>query len=276
MNIQLFVLVQSKTIQGPGFPGNFYLFAFKVSLEIKRSKAVTLVPIAPPGGRRVQSQVQPFPREWFEVDKPRYREKPLKWSRCSERAEAFPIRPLPVVAVASLVTQLITLGLRRFIALHSNCTNAPDSQTAFMAALLRQRGGCPVIRDGIPARSKGCARQGRTMAARGNHKLQPLSLSLWPFWLSYMNANALRLAPINTAITTANMATLAKGDSSWRGFLKPISKMTVCAPGQTQAERKDSRIKYTWCNMLATINMTVTDKRWPISYLQRFSNKDFL
>lgn len=60
---QLFVLVQSKTIQGPGFPGDFYLFAFKVSLEIKRSKAVTLVPIAPPGGRRVQSQVQPFPQE---------------------------------------------------------------------------------------------------------------------------------------------------------------------------------------------------------------------
>lgn len=88
---------------------------------------------------------------------------------------AFPIRPLPVFALASLVTQLITLGLRRFIALHSNCTNAPDSQTAFMAALLRQRGGCPVIRDGIPARRKGCARQGRTMAERGNHKLQPLS-----------------------------------------------------------------------------------------------------
>lgn len=54
-----FFLVQSKTIQGP----DFYLFAFKVSLEIKRSRAVTLVPIAPPGGRRVQSQVQPFPQE---------------------------------------------------------------------------------------------------------------------------------------------------------------------------------------------------------------------
>lgn len=32
---QLFFLVQSKTIQGPGFPGEFYLFAFKVSLEIQ-------------------------------------------------------------------------------------------------------------------------------------------------------------------------------------------------------------------------------------------------
>lgn len=72
--------------------------------------------------------------------------------------EALPVCPLAVVAVASLVTQLITLGLRRFIALHSNCTNAPDSQTAFMAALLRQRGGCPIIRDGIPTRGKGCAR----------------------------------------------------------------------------------------------------------------------
>lgn len=187
----------------------------------KRSTAMTLVPIAPPGGRG-----QPYPEcswsplSWFVVDKPHEGEKPLKWSRCSKQAEAFPLRPLPVVALASLVTQLITLGLRRFIALHSNCTNAPDSQTAFMAALLRQRGGCPVIRDGIPARSKGCARQGRTMAERGNHKLQPLSLRLWPFWLSYMNANALRLAPINTVITTANMATLAKGDCCWNSVSK--------------------------------------------------------
>lgn len=117
---------------------------------------------------------------------------------------------------ASLVTQLITLVLRRFIALHSNCTNAPDSQTTFMATLLRQQGGCPVIRDGIPARSKGCARQGRAMAKRSNHKLQPLSLRLWPFWLSYMNANALWLAPINTVITTANMASQAKRDCCWK------------------------------------------------------------
>lgn len=121
---------------------------------------------------------------------------------------------------ASLVTQLITLVLRRFIALHSNCTNAPDSQTTFMAALLRQQGGCPVIRDGIPARSKGCARQGRAMAKRSNHKLQPLSLRLWPFWLSYMNANALWLAPINTVIATANMASRAKGDCSWKSVAK--------------------------------------------------------
>ena len=177
---------------------------------------MTLVPIAPPGGKGASDpEVQPSPLPWFEVDKRHEGEKPLQWSRCSQQAEAFPARPLPVVALASLVTQLITLGLRRFIALHSNCTNAPDSQTAFMAALLRQRGGCPVIRDGIPARSKGCARQGRTMAERGNHKLQPLSPRLWPFWLSYMNANALRLAPINTVITTANMATLAKGEGCW-------------------------------------------------------------
>lgn len=128
--------------------------------------------------------------------------------------------PSSVAALASLVTQLITLVLRRFIALHSNCTNAPDPQTAFMAALLRQRGGCPVIKDGIPARSKGCARQGRTMAERSNHKLQPLSPRLWPFWLSYMNANALRLAPINTVITTANMATLAKGGCCWNSISK--------------------------------------------------------
>lgn len=121
---------------------------------------------------------------------------------------------------ASLVTQLITLVLRRFIALHSNCTNAPDSQTTFMAALLRQQGGCPVIRDGIPARSKGCARQGRAMAKRSNHKLQPLSLRLWPFWLSYMNANALWLAPINTVITTANMASQAKRDCCWKSVAK--------------------------------------------------------
>lgn len=100
------------------------------------------------------------------VDKPGEGDKSPKRSLRSEQAEAFPIRPFLVVARASLVTQLITLGLRRFIALHSNSTNAPDPQTAFMAALLRQRGGCPVIRDGIPARSKGCARQGRTMAER--------------------------------------------------------------------------------------------------------------
>lgn len=146
---------------------------------------------------------------WLEVVKPHQGENPFKWSRCDRRAEALSF-PSSVAALASLVTQLITLVLRRFIALHSNCTNAPDSQTAFMAALLRQQGGCPVIRDGIPARTKGCARQGQAMAKRSNHKLQPLSLRLWPFWLSYMNANALWLAPIKTVITTANMASQAK------------------------------------------------------------------
>lgn len=182
-----------------------------VVMKAKRSTAVTLVPIAPPCGKAQRSaECSLQPPNWLEVVRPRQGEKPFKWSRCGRRAEALSY-PSSVVALASLVTQLITLVLRRFIALHSNCTNAPDSQTAFMAALLRQQGGCPVIRDGIPARSKGCARQGRAMAKRSNHKLQPLSLRLWPFWLSYMNANALWLAPINTVITTANMASQAKG-----------------------------------------------------------------
>lgn len=181
-------------------------------LKANASTAVTLVPIAPPGGKWERSAEYSLqPANWLEVVKPRQGEKPFKWRRCGRRAEALSF-PSSVFALTSLVTQLITLVLRQFIALHSNCTNAPDSQTAFMAALLRQQGGCPVIRDGIPARTKGCARQGRAMAKRSNHKLQPLSLRLWPFWLSYMNANALWLAPINTVITTANMASQAKGD----------------------------------------------------------------
>lgn len=181
-------------------------------LKANGSTAVTLVPIAPPGGKWERSAEDSLrPPNWLEVAKPRQGENPFKWTRCGRPAETLSF-PSPVVDLASLVTQLITLVLRRFIALHSNCTNAPDSQTAFMAALLRQQGGCPVIRDGIPARTKGCARQGRAMAKRSNHKLQPLSPCLWPFWLSYMNANALWLAPINTVITTANMASQAKGD----------------------------------------------------------------
>lgn len=178
---------------------------------------------------RVQCRAQPSAtKNWLEVVKPRQGENPFKWSRCGRRAEALSF-PSSVAALASLVTQLITLVLRRFIALHSNCTNAPDSQTAFMAALLRQQGGCPVIRDGIPARTKGCARQGQAMAKRSNHKLQPLSLRLWPFWLSYMNANALWLAPIKTVITTANMASQAKKRLLERALPKPISAMAPTA-----------------------------------------------
>lgn len=86
----------------------------------------------------------------------------------------------PVFALASLVTELITLGLRRFIALHSDCTNAPDSETDFMAALLRERGGCPVIRDGIPARSKGCARRSKAGLCRREATIN-FSLSLPAF-----------------------------------------------------------------------------------------------
>lgn len=74
--------------------------------------------------------------------------------------------PLLVVAIASLETQLITLGLRRFIAptlqLYK-CSRLSDSFYGRVAAATV--GGCTVIRDGIPARSKGCA-QGRTMAER--------------------------------------------------------------------------------------------------------------
>lgn len=181
-------------------------------MEAKRSTAMTLVPIAPPGGKghcNPESSLQPT--NWLEVDKPRYWGKVFRRMKPKRQASRSFSYPFSATALASLVTQLITLVLRRFIALHSNCTNAPDSQTAFMAALPRQREGCPVIRDGIPARSKGCARQGRTVAERSNHKLQRLSPRLWPFWLSYMNANALWLAPINTVITTANMATITKG-----------------------------------------------------------------
>lgn len=55
-----------------------------------------------------------------------------------------------------------------------------------------------------------------------------------------MNANALRLAPINTVITTANMATLAKGECC---FQNPISEITACThqhryTGYKQRERK--------------------------------------
>lgn len=106
-------------------------------LKANRSTAVTLVPIAPPGGKWERSaEYRRQTANWVEVAKPRQGENPFKWSRCCRRAEA-PSFPSSVVALASLVTQLITLVLRRFIALHSNCTNAPDSQTAFMAALLR-------------------------------------------------------------------------------------------------------------------------------------------
>lgn len=85
-----------------------------------------------------------------------------------------------IVALVSLVREWITLGLRRFIALHSDCTNAPDSETDFMAALLRERGGCPVIRDGIPARSKGCARRSKAGLCRREATIN-FSLSLPAF-----------------------------------------------------------------------------------------------
>ena len=177
---------------------------------------MTLVPSAPPCG-----EAKPGPRAWSrpmlfysEPKEPSDGNNAVEW-REGARANmerVFLSVLSPVVALTSLVTQLITLVLRRFIALHSNCTNAPDFQTAFMTALLRQRGGCLVIRDGIPARSKGCAKQGRTVAERGNHKLQPFSSRLLPFRLSYMNANALRRALINTVIATTNMAWLAEGE----------------------------------------------------------------
>lgn len=132
-----------------------------VRSETQKSSAVTLVPWAPPCGR-----VRPRPPEpgrarvWFSrsscTNQPSNGGKRCQMQRregqhaeTEKERRRFPyICPLspPVVALTSLVTQLITLVLRRFIALHSNCTNAPDFQTAFMAALLRRRGGCLVIR----------------------------------------------------------------------------------------------------------------------------------
>lgn len=161
----------------------------------------------------------------------------MKSMQQSSLKALLPSCPLLVIAVALLGNTVNNLGSQTVY-----CTSTPIVQ---MLQTLRQLlwprclgngGGCPVIRDGIPTRSKGCAwrgevRQGRTMAERGNHKLQPLSPQrLWPFWLSYMNANALRPAPINTVITTANMATPLPGEAAApRVFPGPVSKMTACA-----------------------------------------------
>lgn len=61
-----------------------------VDLKAKGSTAVTLVPIAPPGGKEERStecSLQAPNRP--EVVKPRQGEKPFKWSRCGRRAEAL-------------------------------------------------------------------------------------------------------------------------------------------------------------------------------------------
>lgn len=62
-----------------------------VYLKAKGSTAVTLVPIAPPGGkaeRGAECSLQLPNRR--EVVKPRQGEKPFKWSRCGRRAGTLP------------------------------------------------------------------------------------------------------------------------------------------------------------------------------------------
>ena len=56
-----------------------------------------------------------------------------------------------------------------------------------------------------------------------------------------MNANALRLAPINTVITTANMATLAKGDCCWSSVSKANQRNDSVHVQTTERERESER-----------------------------------
>lgn len=128
----------------------------------RRPKAMTLVPIAPPGGR----SVKPFGSPEL-----------IRFGSTHGGQEASPMKSVQAARKHASNPRSACRGYRLLGNTVSNlgsqtvyCTNTPIVQ---MLQTLRQLlwprccgngGRMYVIRDGIPARSKGCARQGRTMA----------------------------------------------------------------------------------------------------------------